>query len=1781
MSLIPLPCAVRRGFALVLGLILVSVAPGLRAQSAADGFNPNVSGSVQVVVRQPDGKLIIGGSFVTIAPNNSSNASQVSGLARLNLDGSIDTSFTVPSLTNPSNQNLPSQVQCVVLQDDGKILVGGTTQINGGQKYLFRLNSNGTQDTSFAPVLTGDVNGAVSAITYVPGATVGTGNILIGGNFTAVNGSTSSGGYGVHAHVARLSYSGVLDDNWKPQNVNAQVDAIAVQPGTNWIILGGAFVTVGPGTPATAANPNPAASTLPPTHNHICRVDTTTGAVDPKFDPNADNQVNQIVIQQNGQILIGGAFNTLLPLQPDGSVPSTASTATFIARLNPDGTIDTTWSTQLGAAISQILIAPTGQIYVCGSVGTITSGGTNTMVQNNVARLNPDGSPDGTWFPAVNAQVFGMALQPDGKLVIGGIFTQVTSGASGNGTPRFGMARLDRDGILDADFNPNAFGGIGVIVQQPDGKYLVGGSFTSIGGVTVRNFARLNTDGSVDTTFLDPNPDLPVSTILIVPKTAGGTISATSFQIIIGGTFTQMNSNDLEPDLVNREGLIPWTYLARLYPDGSLDKSWQPEPDGKVTCLLLSPDSNSVLVGGSFSEFTPATVTGTTLLPITLAGGGTATTGAIGTNTTSTVTGDPVVLSNLARVKLADGTVDTTFEPNPDAEIDAMVIDQYGNSPNQYVIVGGSITSVTPAKDSVTSLVTGLARLNLTDGRIDTTWEPNPSSSTIYGLAQQKDGKLLVAGALATFTPIQTPVDPVTHVAPSVERHGLARINKDGTIDTAFNPDADGAVYTVGLDPNAGTSGQAIYVGGRFKNINGQPQSFAARLNPDGTLDQAFRSTFNGPINTVIPVTVPSANDQFVMGGAFTLITAAGATSGVQENHLARFNGNGTLDTTFALTGKVATGGSLGASINAIALESNGEVIVGGNFENAAGTFASNIVRFLDDGSFDSGFAADATGTVNSVVIEANGSSIYAGGNFSSIGGYPAYGIARINDDGTADNTFNLNANVNVDTGGVFAIAPQTDGNLLIGGNFNDVDGEIAANKNFHGVVHNNLARLLNSGLIDLSFNANTDGQVDSIVVLPAASGTIQQQILIGGKFTTIYNGTAVSGTRTNLARLNADGTLDTSFNANIAGGQVNAIALQSDGSILIGGTFTTVNGVAQANLARLTASGTLDTSFNVAVNGQVNAIVLENGSGNSSFTIAPNGVMTAASGTATTSAAPNTEAILLGGAFTSVGGQTRNHAARLVPSGSALIVDPNYNPNVDQTVNAMAIDTGGKTYLGGSFASVGGLARSGLARVTATGISTSTITTNSLLNSFTWTLTGEVPELNAVIFQTSADGLNFNTVGAGTRVGTGNSWTISGVTNVPNGVIYVRTLADAETTQFGSQSEVQGQQQFYGTPQAVIQSAGTATAVANQTFYYEVAATNSPTSYVITGLPPGVQYNAGLGIIYGTPTATGTYTVKITVNNANPTSGSGQIVITVVNASTLAGKTTTPQTRLLNLSARATVSPSTILVEGLTISGTGPKNVLLRAIGPSLGGFSAKTDIQSWLSEPILTLFNSGSYEILQAQGWDNSNEMRLVTAMVGAFPISAGQDTSTATVLSPGSNSFWVTSGAGDTGVALAEIYDADPNPYNSTSRLTNLSSQGLVDTIGDQLFGGFVIGGTGTKQVLLRGIGPGLGNLGVANSLGEPILTVYDSKGNVIASNTEWDKPNTANSAYPAASAAAITAACSASGAFAMIAGQSDTAVLLTLPPGVYSMQVSTPTADAESGTAMIEIYEIPGT
>src|SRR5919202_2113669 len=284
-----------------------------------------------------------------------------------------------------------------------------------------------------------------------------------------------------------------------------------------------------------------------------------------------------------------------------------------------------------------------------------------------------------------------------------------------------------------------------------------------------------------------------------------------------------------------------------------------------------------------------------------------------------------------------------------------------------------------------------------------------------------------------------------------VVRNRIARFNSDGTLDSNFNPDADGFVYAIALD----SSGNPI-VGGNFTNIGGQPRNYIAKLNPTtGAAD----TTFNSNADSFVTAIATDSSGNPIVGGYFTNIGAQ------PRNKIAKLNPTtGVADTTF--------NPNADSFFYAIATDSSGNPIVGGNFTNIDAQPRNYIAKLNPTtGAADTTFNPNADSFVSAIATDSSGNPI-VGGNFTNIGAQPRNYIAKLNPTtGAADTTFNPNADNDV-----LAIATDSSGNPIVGGHFTNIGGQ----------PRNKIAKLNpTTGAADATFNQNADEAVTAIAIDP------------------------------------------------------------------------------------------------------------------------------------------------------------------------------------------------------------------------------------------------------------------------------------------------------------------------------------------------------------------------------------------------------------------------------------------------------------------------------------------------------------------------------------------------------------------------------------------------------------------------------------------------------------------------------------------------------------------------
>lgn len=787
--------------------------------------------------------------------------------------------------------------------------------------------------------------------------------------------------------------------------------------------------------------------------------------------------------------------------------------------------------------------------------------------------------------------------------------------------------------------------------------------------------------------------------------------------ILLGGQFNFVNGQ-------------PRRGIARLQANGTVESLANFNPgqgaNGPVFCVAVQTDGK-ILIGGEFSMV------------------------------------DGQSRSRIARLN-STGGLDPGFGVNVAggiADVRAIVVQDDGQ-----ILIAGGFTSVNGQPRN------RIARLNPADGSLEDLATFNVGTGANGRVrcvsVQSHDGKILIGGS---FTSVN---------GTNVNR--IARLNSNGTVEgpPAFNPGggADSDVHSIVVQGN-----RQILIGGSFTTVGLEPRNGIARLNENGTVEaigtfnpgsgvtEIFEGqVFGGQVNSMAVQT----DGRIVLGGRFD--TVGGQPCG----GIARLSSTGVVETPLAFDPGPGAGGSFGSpSVNCVAIQTNGKILLGGNFASMSGQLRRLIARLNDDGSFDGeasfnpGVVANnfGAGRVDASAVQPDG-KVVIGGNFQLVQGVPRGSIARLHADGSVEDTITFNAGLGTSVDApVFAVAVQGDGKILLGGQFTGVDGQ----------PRNYLARLHPNG------NVESDETFHPAIALPGQVNCLALQadgkILIGGSFTSVEG-----APRKGIARLREDGSLDPTFNpgagaSGLFGGDVYSIAVQADKKIVVGGNFNHLDGAPRNGLARLNENGGLDLAFNpqgdvIPSEGFVNCVALQAdgqilvggsfsiGSGPAQLNLAR---LNAADGslenplTFHPGAGPNVDVlslalqsdakILLGGAFGSVNGFASQGIARLGANG---LVETNgtFLPGsvLDYGVGSLMLQSDGKIVIGGEITSVEGLAISGLARL-RNDPATQVLTVPGL-DRIQWLRGGSAPEVEQVTFELiTGDEEDWQLVGAGTRI--------------------------------------------------------------------------------------------------------------------------------------------------------------------------------------------------------------------------------------------------------------------------------------------------------------------------------------------------------------------------------------------------------------------------------------------
>jgi len=351
-----------------------------------------------------------------------------------------------------------------------------------------------------------------------------------------------------------------------------------------------------------------------------------------------------------------------------------------------------------------------------------------------------------------------------------------------------------------------------------------------------------------------------------------------------------------------------------------------------------------------------------------------------------------------------------------------------------------------------------------------------------------------------------------------------------GTIDANFDPGqgASALVRVIQLQ----TDGK-ILIGGDFTSYNSTTRKYGARVNTDGTLDTSFNP---GTVSGSITAFTLQSDGKIIIGGAFT------SYYGYAANSIVRAIADGSIDLTFN------TGTGANNVVYATLVQSDGKIVIAGNFTTYNGASRNRIARLNTDGTLDTTFdpGTGADDIVMALAQQSDG-KIYIGGNFNTYNGIARSLIARLNTDGSVDPIFDSGSN---NKGGVNKLALQSDGKILMTGTI----------WQYKGSGSNGIIRALTNGSFDSTFGSTyCNGSIDNLLVQS------------DGKIIIACNYFVSSTPRTNIARFNSDGSIDAAWDIGTGGeNAVLGLAQQSDGKILVGGSFTSYNSTPRNGIVRL-----------------------------------------------------------------------------------------------------------------------------------------------------------------------------------------------------------------------------------------------------------------------------------------------------------------------------------------------------------------------------------------------------------------------------------------------------------------------------------------------------------------------------------------------------------------------------------------------------------------------------------
>lgn len=728
--------------------------------------------------------------------------------------------------------------------------------------------------------------------------------------------------------------------------------------------------------------------------------DATFNSQDQGFGNGTNRPVNAILPLSTGKALIAGDFTRYKGVERGR-----------IVRINANESIDLTFNSAQGAdgAIVEMLLQNDGRIIIA---GTFTS--YNGIARNNIARLNPDGSLDATFDPGsgANGTVLALALQSDGKIIIGGDFTAYSE------TNCNRITRINADGSVDIDFNigTGVNNSVKTLCIQSDGKIIAAGNFAFYNQQIARGIARINTDGSRDTSFLTTN-NSGTNNVDVVALQADG-------KILCGGSFLNFNNDYYYRGLVRLEsnGTIDTTLdCGGRYLNNVHDIDIQ--SDGKI---IISGDNFYQLGQSGVSDIFRLNTYGN-LDPSFI---GTAydvgymNAVAIKPNGKILAAGWFESYNNINRSNLVsltvNGQIDNSFGFANGSGIDAVVLDML-IQPDDKIILTGRFNAI--GNNSAKKIV----RLTA-DGDLDNSFATGlGANDEITRALLLPDGKIMIFGKFTTYN--------------AMSCHGIARLNANGSFDTTFNNTGAGfdqipQIRDVALLPD----GKILISGYFYTTYNGESVSNFFRINADGSHDNSFNYQPPPVGSTVGVYRVLVRSDGKILASRYD-------PSGPSEDpyKICLLNNDGTSDNSFTpIPGTRDTEGEM-------RFLSDGKILYA-NWQ--PGSFNFKVMRYNSNGTVDAAYntATNVGGFAIAMAVQPDDKCLLI---TASEG---AYKLFRLNSDGTPDNTVVATAGFDQYCS---SMRLQSTGKIIAAGGFLSYDN----------IGRNRIARLLNDGNLDVKKN--------------------------------------------------------------------------------------------------------------------------------------------------------------------------------------------------------------------------------------------------------------------------------------------------------------------------------------------------------------------------------------------------------------------------------------------------------------------------------------------------------------------------------------------------------------------------------------------------------------------------------------------------------------------------------------------------------------------------------------